>query len=77
MYLQQFHLNIKYKKGITNHVSCGNNTSEWSQLYPSDPDFDFIYQTLAPCKQIPNFHLRDTLCDIWVIFVFVQVSVQG
>jgi hypothetical protein len=59
-YLQQFHLNIKYKKGRTNHVvdclsrphvaalttelnSCGHETSGWSHLYDSDPDFSATY----------------------------------
>eukprot|EP00253_Pinus_taeda_P033996 PITA_33996 len=58
--LQQFHLNIKYKKGSTNNVAdclsqppimalttvlntCGHETSDWSLLYKSDPEFGHTY----------------------------------
>ena len=77
-YLQQFHLNIKYKKGSTNHVadclsrppvaalttvlnSCGHETSGWSQLYDSDPDFSATYRAVCADTPVPDFHLQDGL----------------
>jgi hypothetical protein len=76
--LQQFHLNIKYKIGITNRVvdflsrppfssltmvldSCGHETSEWPQLYETDPDFTTTYQMLGVNVVLDNFHLQDGL----------------
>jgi hypothetical protein len=73
-YLQQFHLNIKYKKASTNRVvdclsqppiaelstvldSCGHETSGWSQLYASDPNFATTYQEVSTSNPVKNFHL--------------------
>jgi hypothetical protein len=77
-YLQQFHLNIKYKKGSTNHVvdclsrppvaalttvlnSYGHETSGWSHLYDSDPNFSATYQAVYADTPVADFHLQDGL----------------
>jgi hypothetical protein len=77
-YMQQFHLNIKYKKGNTNNVveflnqppiivltivlnSCGNETFDWLLLYKSDLEFGHTYNSLLEGKQVPNFHLHNSL----------------
>jgi hypothetical protein len=77
-YLQKFHLNIKYKKGNTNHVgdflsrppvaaltimlnSCGHETSRWSHLYDSDPDFSATYRAVCTDTPVTDFHLQDGL----------------
>jgi hypothetical protein len=77
-YLQQFHLNIKYKIGISNHVfdclsrhhvaaltivlhSCGNEASEWPQLYQQDLNFTTTYQLLGTGTSVTNFHIQDRL----------------
>ena len=74
IYLQQFHLNIKYKIGSTNRIvdclsrppvvtlttmldSCDHETSRWSQLYETDPDFTTTYQMLGANAVVTNFHL--------------------
>jgi len=40
---------------------CGNETSEWPQLYRSNPKFGSTYRTLLERNQVPNFHLKDAL----------------
>jgi hypothetical protein len=78
IYLQQFHLNIKYKTGSTNRVadylsippvttltivldSYDDETSGWTQLYETDPDFATAYQMLGAKAVMDNFHLQDGL----------------
>ena len=41
--------------------SCGHETSGWSQLYASDPDFDTTYQGVSIGTLVENFHLQDGL----------------
>jgi hypothetical protein len=41
--------------------SCGNETSDWSLLYKSDPEFSHTYKTLLEGNRVPNFHLQDAL----------------
>ena len=73
-HLQQFHLNINYKTGSTNHVvdylnrspvavleSCGHETFGWPQLYETDLDFATTYQMLGVNAIVNNFHLQDGL----------------
>ena len=40
---------------------CGHETSGWSQLYASDPDFATTYQVVSVGTPIANFHLQDGL----------------
>jgi hypothetical protein len=41
--------------------SCGHETSDWSLLYNSDPDFSHTYKTLLEGNRVPNFHFHDAL----------------
>jgi hypothetical protein len=41
--------------------SCGHETFDCSLLYKSDPEFVHTYNTLFEGKQVPNFHLQDSL----------------
>ena len=92
--MQQFHLNIKYKKGSINWVtdflspplvmalttvlnSCGHETSGWSQLYASDPDFATTYQVVSVGKPVANFHLQDgLLCHLGHLYVLSSEHVK-
>jgi hypothetical protein len=90
-YLQQFHLNIKYKKGSTNNVLIASaDHQSWHNhcarlLWARDigvatslqerSRIRHIYQTLLEGKQVPNFHLRMHCYATWDTFVFLQVSV--
>ena len=38
--------------------SCGHQTSGWSQLYASDPNFATTYQAMSEGTPIANFHLQ-------------------
>lgn len=41
--------------------SCGHETSGWSQLYASDPDFATTYQAVSEGTPVANFYLQDGL----------------
>ena len=50
--------------------SCGHETSDWTLLYKSDPEFSHTYRTLLEGNQVPNFHLQDALlCHMGHLFV--------
>jgi hypothetical protein len=76
-YLQQFHLNIKYKTGSTNQAhflsrppvmalttvldSCSHETYGSPRIYETDIDFANTYQILGENAVVDNFHLQDRL----------------
>ena len=41
--------------------SCGDETSDWTLLYKSDPKLCHTYKTLLEGTQVPNFYLQDSL----------------
>jgi hypothetical protein len=41
--------------------SCSHETSIWTQLYETDPDFASTYQMLGAKVVVDNFHLQDGL----------------
>jgi hypothetical protein len=41
--------------------SCIHETSRWTQLYETDPDFATTYQMLGANVVVDNFHLQDGL----------------
>jgi hypothetical protein len=41
--------------------SCGNEASEWPQIYQRDPDFAATYQLLGTCMNVIDFHIQDGL----------------
>ena len=50
--------------------SCGHETSEWSQIFSSDPDFATTYQAVSAGTPVANFHLQDgLLCHLGHLFV--------
>ena len=50
--------------------SCGHDTSGWSQLYASDPDFATTYQVVREGTPVENFHLQDDLlCHLGHLFI--------
>jgi hypothetical protein len=50
--------------------SCGHETSRWSQLYASDPNFATTYQTVSVGTLVSNFHLYDgLLCHLVHLYV--------
>ena len=66
-YLQQFHLNIKYNKGITNNVAdCLSQqlivvlTTILNSCWHVTFDWSLIYKSDLGTK-VPNFHLQDAL----------------
>jgi hypothetical protein len=45
--------------------SCGNEASEWPQLYKSDLDFVTMYQLLGTYATVTEFHLQyKMLCHL-------------
>jgi hypothetical protein len=41
--------------------SCGNEASEWPQLYIQDPNFATTYQLMVTDANVTNFHIQDGL----------------
>jgi hypothetical protein len=76
-YLQQFHLNIKYKTIISNLVdylsrppfaalttvlhSYGDETSYWPQIYQQYPNFSTTYKLLGADTNVTDFNIQDRL----------------
>ena len=45
--------------------SCGHETSGWSKIFASDPDFTTTYQAVSEGTPVANFHLQDgSICHL-------------
>ena len=50
--------------------SCDYDTSRWSQLYASDPDFATTYQVVSEGTLVTNFHIQyGLLCHLGHLYV--------
>ena len=50
--------------------SCGHETSGWSHLYDSDPDFSATYRAVCADTPVTDFYLQDgLLCHLGHLYV--------